>query len=568
MDRRFTREQIRKQSGARKVRLGESFPGRRPRSARCRPSSRPPRSQGARPGEPVWRSSQRTGERGPGSARRSGRWRRCALLEALCAPDAHALPDPLDPVAGASAAHADRRGGLAERRAPSPGADADTRPPPNLACVGGPRGGRGRAADHLMRVALACGAAPIPAEPFRRKASRGGGGQASPSRGRRGRARLRSTQREARPPGLAGPQRTGTGLPFSTRPRLEARRALRRPTLTMAGIMPGVTVGLVALRRASSGRRRQGAPERSSMTRRPGGPRASGSPTPAVARLERPRTPTARRVCGFLKGLSTIEREAAGPARAGKIALALALKRLAKHLRPRRGRRRARPRARRYWPLWRPAAGLRRPLQARGGFAGEDRVACGCASTMAAPRRFAALRRQGLAQAEPVEDRDFASGLRDLRGVLARRGADSELRRGGCTNVVRPRSPRKSSTGRPVGPGCASPARPGWRIRCTLVGLACALSFSGKLGHHPPDLDHVSGSALPVVEEPRFATISSNDGSMEPNPARARRGSRVYLAFAGGRGQILCEVLFLRHNFCAILVEIRQRSIAEGGDAK
>jgi hypothetical protein len=124
---------------------------------------------------------------------------------------------------------------------------------------------------------------------------------------------------------LAG-RRNRDGTPFLDAASLEAGERFRRD-LTMAGIMPGVTVDWS--RFGGGGTPRGGAPERQSMTEAlvAARQRIAG----ACAALGTEDTDLLVDVCGFLKGLSTIERERGWPARAGKMLLARALRRLAEH---------------------------------------------------------------------------------------------------------------------------------------------------------------------------------------------------------------------------------------------
>lgn len=121
-------------------------------------------------------------------------------------------------------------------------------------------------------------------------------------------------------------RRNRDGTPFLDAAALQAGERLRGE-LTVAGIMPGVTVDWS--RFGGGGAATGSGGERLSMTE------ALVSARQRLARVFEALGPEDTDllvdVCGFLKGLETVERERGWPARSGKMLLARALGRLAAH---------------------------------------------------------------------------------------------------------------------------------------------------------------------------------------------------------------------------------------------
>lgn len=243
------------------------------------------------------------------------------LLVALCAPDAHALPDPLDPGRVLVRRTADRREVSLSAGAFSR-ADADALAAADLA------GWQGAGRSRRLHVTEAGRAwlrrSADPAEPFAAQhrvamaATR-----PDPQDGAPRKVALNAA--ESPLAWLAG-RKNRDGTPFLDAAALEAGERFRRD-LTMAGIMPGVTVDWS--RFGGGGSAQGGVPERQSMTEALVAARQRIAK--ACAALGSDDADLLVDVCGFLKGLATIERERGWPARAGKMLLARALGRLAAH---------------------------------------------------------------------------------------------------------------------------------------------------------------------------------------------------------------------------------------------
>jgi len=231
------------------------------------------------------------------------------------------LPDPLDPVRVLVRRTADRRAVSLSAGAFSR-ADADTLAAADLAVW--------EAAGRARRLRITdAGRAWLrrsadPAEPFAAQHRAAAvGKRPDPEDGAPRKVALNAA--ESPLAWLAG-RKNRDGTPFLDAASLEAGERFRRD-LTMAGIMPGVTVDWS--RFGGGGSAQGGAPERQSMTEALVAARQRISN--ACVALGAEDADLLVDVCGFLKGLSTIERERGWPARAGKMLLARALKRLAEH---------------------------------------------------------------------------------------------------------------------------------------------------------------------------------------------------------------------------------------------
>ncbi|WP_188914733.1 DUF6456 domain-containing protein [Salinarimonas ramus] len=243
------------------------------------------------------------------------------LLEALCARDASGFPDPVDPARVLVRAGADRHG-VSLSAGAFDAADAEALVAADLARWSRETRARRLVATEAGRSWLRRGA--DPAEPFAaqhretRSADR-----PDPAGGTTRRVVVNNSES---PLAWLASRRNRDGSPFLDAASQEAGERLRRD-LTMAGIMPGVTVDWSRFGGGGSSR---------------SGPRGGLDMTEALvaARQRVARAGDALGaedldllvdVCGFLKGLSTVERERGWPARSAKVLVARALKRLATH---------------------------------------------------------------------------------------------------------------------------------------------------------------------------------------------------------------------------------------------
>lgn len=286
------------------------------RDDRAAPVGAPGRSRGKRR-----RQRGRPPRREAGGA--SSRLSRGAvrLLEALSAPDAYALPDPLEPGRVVVRAGADRRG-VSLSRGAFASADAEALVAADLASW--VRASRGRrlaasAAGHAWLKRDQASEAPFSTQHRETVAET----RPDPERGAP--AKVAVNAAESPLAWLAG-RKNRDGTPFLDPAALEAGERFRRD-LTMAGVMPGVTVDWS--RFGGGGSAQGGVPQRQSMTE------ALVAARQRIARacdaLGGEDADLLIDVCGFLKGLATIERERGWPARSGKMLLARALQRLAAH---------------------------------------------------------------------------------------------------------------------------------------------------------------------------------------------------------------------------------------------
>ncbi|WP_245258989.1 DUF6456 domain-containing protein [Salinarimonas rosea] len=274
-------------------------------------------------GSPAARRSRATAaqrEAGSGStplARRAVR-----LLEALAAPGASAFPDPVEEARVVVRAAADRRG-VSLSAGAFPRADADRLVGADLARWS--RAGRARRleATDAGRAWLRRGA--DPAEPFAAQ-HRAGAVAARPDPAD-GTPRRVAVNNAESPLAWLASRANRDGTPFLSPAAVEAGERLRRD-ITVAGIMPGVTVDWSRFGGGGSG------------TGRAPGERQTMTETLVAARQRLARAGEALGgedldllvdVCGFLKGLATIERERGWPARSAKMLVARALDRLARH---------------------------------------------------------------------------------------------------------------------------------------------------------------------------------------------------------------------------------------------
>ncbi|MGP9821441.1 DUF6456 domain-containing protein [Salinarimonas sp. NSM] len=244
------------------------------------------------------------------------------LLEALAAPDASGFTDPIDAARVVVRGSADRRG-VSLSAGAFPRTDADRLVAADLASWS--RTGRARRleATDAGRAWLRRGADPT--EPFAAQ-HRVGAAAARPDPVDGTPRRVSVNQAESPLAWLAS-RRSRDGTPFLSPAAVAAGERLRRD-ITIAGIMPGVTVDWS--RFGGGGSSSGGAPgERQTMTE---------ALVAARQRLARAGDALGGEdldllvdVCGFLKGLATIERERGWPARSAKMLVARALDRLARH---------------------------------------------------------------------------------------------------------------------------------------------------------------------------------------------------------------------------------------------
>lgn len=243
------------------------------------------------------------------------------LLEALCAPDAYALADPVEPARIVVRGGADRRGVSLSRGAFSR-ADAEALVAEDLASWLRASHGKRLAASAAGHAWLRRGeAAQAPFASQHRLETR----ETRPDPERGGPSKVVVNAAESPLAWLAG-RKNRDGTPFLDPASLEAGERFRRD-LTMAGIMPGVTVDWS--RFGGGGSAQGGGSDRQSMTEALVAARQRV--TRACAALGPDDADLLVDVCGFLKGLATIERERGWPARSGKMLLARALGRLAAH---------------------------------------------------------------------------------------------------------------------------------------------------------------------------------------------------------------------------------------------
>ncbi|WP_372425784.1 DUF6456 domain-containing protein [Salinarimonas chemoclinalis] len=244
------------------------------------------------------------------------------LLEALAAPEASGLPDPIDGARVLVRGAADRRG-VSLSAGAFARADADRLVAADLA-----RWSRAGRAHRLQ--ATEAGRARLrreadPAQPFAAQHRAGAvAARPDPSDGTPRRVAINNAES---PLAWLASRRNRDGTPFLSPQAVEAGERLRRD-ITMAGIMPGVTVDWSRFGGGGSGRGR--APgERQTMTEAlvAARQRLAG----AADALGGEDLDLLVDVCGFLKGLATIERERGWPARSAKMLVARALDRLARH---------------------------------------------------------------------------------------------------------------------------------------------------------------------------------------------------------------------------------------------
>ncbi|MGJ3265365.1 MAG: DUF6456 domain-containing protein [Salinarimonas sp.] len=244
------------------------------------------------------------------------------LLEALAAPQGSAIADPIDEARVVVRGTVDRRG-VSLSAGAFARADADRLAAADLASWTSGGVVRRLGVTEAGRAWLRRGA--DPAEPFAAQHRIAAVSERlDPDDGAARRVAVNAAES---PLSWLASRRNRDGTPFLSPAAFAAGERLRRD-ITIAGIMPGVTVDWSRLGGGGGGEGR--APgDRQTMTE------ALVAARQRIARagevLGGDDLDLLVDVCGFLKGLATIERERGWPARSAKVLVARALDRLARH---------------------------------------------------------------------------------------------------------------------------------------------------------------------------------------------------------------------------------------------
>ncbi|MBL8589246.1 MAG: ATPase [Methylobacteriaceae bacterium] len=231
------------------------------------------------------------------------------LLEALAEPGASARPDPFEPGRAIVAAP---RNGVTVRIAAASGPELEALLSAGLA----ERRGGGVVIAAAGRARLARESAPEEASPFLAQ-------HAALTRRTAPGERPTLVDEAESPLAWLARRRDRDGRPFLDPAALEAGERLRRD-LTFAQMLPRVTANWSSA--VASGRRAEGAADALDVA-----VAARQRVTQALAAAGGDLAGVLIDVCGFLKGLETIESERGWPARSGKVVLRIALARLAAH---------------------------------------------------------------------------------------------------------------------------------------------------------------------------------------------------------------------------------------------